>query len=83
MIQHALHNDSYLDAAKYYEKVWQTPSIKEDVNGKGKAVSVVKVCPTLQFSFCWRTLGTRTHYLLCSPCTAYKRAIRYASPHLQ
>jgi 26S proteasome regulatory subunit N5 len=36
MIQHALHNDSYLDAAKYYEKVWQTPSIKEDVNGKGR-----------------------------------------------
>jgi 26S proteasome regulatory subunit N5 len=38
MIQHALHNDSYLDAAKYYEKVWQTPSIKEDVNGKGRTV---------------------------------------------
>jgi len=39
MIQHALHNDSYLDAAKYYEEVWQTPSIKEDVNGKGRMVS--------------------------------------------
>ena len=31
MIQHALHHDSYLDVAKYYEKVWETPSIKDDV----------------------------------------------------
>jgi len=41
MIQHALHSDSYLDAAKYYEKVWQTPSIKEDVSGKGRLVRTV------------------------------------------
>lgn len=39
MIQHALHHDSYLDVAKYYYKVWETPSIKEDVSDKGKAVS--------------------------------------------
>ncbi|KAK7468686.1 proteasome regulatory particle subunit [Stygiomarasmius scandens] len=37
MIQHALKHSSYLDAAKYYHKVWETPSIKEDVNDKGKA----------------------------------------------
>ncbi|KAG7098977.1 hypothetical protein E1B28_000864 [Marasmius oreades] len=37
MIQHALHYSSYLDVAKYYHKVWETPSIKEDVNDKGKA----------------------------------------------
>ncbi|KAL9716549.1 proteasome regulatory particle subunit [Leucoagaricus gongylophorus] len=36
MIQHALHHSAYLDVAKYYYKVWETPSIKEDVNGKGK-----------------------------------------------
>ncbi|KAF8203025.1 hypothetical protein BJ912DRAFT_942639 [Pholiota molesta] len=36
MIQHALHHDSYLDVAKYYYKIWETPSIKEDVNDKGK-----------------------------------------------
>ncbi|KJA25803.1 hypothetical protein HYPSUDRAFT_134159 [Hypholoma sublateritium FD-334 SS-4] len=36
MIQHALHHDSYLDVAKYYYKVWETPSIKEDVSDKGK-----------------------------------------------
>ncbi|KAF8167713.1 PCI domain-containing protein [Crassisporium funariophilum] len=37
MIQHALQHDSYLDVAKYYYKVWETPSIKEDVSDKGKA----------------------------------------------
>ncbi|KAJ3825644.1 hypothetical protein F5880DRAFT_1637017, partial [Lentinula raphanica] len=37
MIQHALHQSSYLDVAKYYHKVWETPSIKDDVNDKGKA----------------------------------------------
>ncbi|CAK5280619.1 unnamed protein product [Mycena citricolor] len=36
MIQHALHGSTYLDAAKYYHKVWETPSIKEDSNGVGK-----------------------------------------------
>ena len=38
MIQHALHQSSYLDVAKYYYKVWETPSIKEDVEDKGRAV---------------------------------------------
>ncbi|KXN86774.1 26S proteasome non-ATPase regulatory subunit 12 [Leucoagaricus sp. SymC.cos] len=36
MIQHALHHSAYLDVAKYYYKVWETPSIKEDVTDKGK-----------------------------------------------
>jgi 26S proteasome regulatory subunit N5 len=36
MIQYALHGDSYLEAAKYFYKVWNTPSIKEDVDGKGR-----------------------------------------------
>jgi 26S proteasome regulatory subunit N5 len=38
MIQHALHSSAYLDVAKYYYKVWETPSIKEDENDKGKSV---------------------------------------------
>lgn len=38
MIQHALHHSSYLDVAKYYHKVWETPSIKEDETDKGKSV---------------------------------------------
>ena len=38
MIQYALNHDQYLDAAKYYHKVWETPSIKEDESGKGREV---------------------------------------------
>ncbi|KAH9944178.1 PCI-domain-containing protein [Epithele typhae] len=30
MIQFALHESAYLDAAKYYYKVWETPTIKDD-----------------------------------------------------
>jgi hypothetical protein len=40
MIQHALHQSSYLDVAKHYYKVWETPSIKEDVDDKGKTVGI-------------------------------------------
>ncbi|PCH33904.1 26S proteasome non-ATPase regulatory subunit 12 [Wolfiporia cocos MD-104 SS10] len=36
MIQHALKHKAYLDAAKYYHTVWETPSVKEDVNGRGR-----------------------------------------------
>jgi 26S proteasome regulatory subunit N5 len=36
MIQHALHASSYLDAAKYYHKLWETPSVKADVAGEGR-----------------------------------------------
>jgi len=30
MIQQALHQTAYLEVAKHYEKVWDTPSIKDD-----------------------------------------------------
>ncbi|CAE6470744.1 unnamed protein product [Rhizoctonia solani] len=36
MIQFALHNASYLDAAKHYYKVWETPSIKAETDGRGR-----------------------------------------------
>ncbi|KAG8859553.1 hypothetical protein FRB96_004437 [Tulasnella sp. 330] len=36
MIQFALHHASYLDAAKYFHKVWETPIIKEETEGRGK-----------------------------------------------
>jgi hypothetical protein len=39
MVQYGLRHHAYLDVAKYYHKVWETPSIKEDVSGKGKTVS--------------------------------------------
>lgn len=38
MIQHSLKHSSYLDTAKYYYKIWETPTIKEDEAGKGKTV---------------------------------------------
>lgn len=49
MIQYALYGSTYLDAAKYYHKVWETPSIKEDVNGRGREVrgghfDMVRLC---------------------------------------
>jgi len=36
MIQFALHGSHYLDAAKYYHTIWETPSIREEANGTGK-----------------------------------------------
>lgn len=38
LIEHALHSSSYLDVAKYYHKIWETPSVKEDESGKGRVV---------------------------------------------
>ena len=38
MIQFALHGKEYLDAAQYYHNVWETPTVKKDVAGKGKEV---------------------------------------------
>jgi len=36
MIQYSLHRHEYLDVAKHYHKIWETPSIKEDAKGKGR-----------------------------------------------
>ncbi|KAF8330428.1 PCI-domain-containing protein [Cantharellus anzutake] len=44
MIQHALHSSSYLDAAKYYYKLWETPSVKADEQEKGKATLENIIC---------------------------------------
>ena len=38
MIQYALHQTAYLDVAKHYYKIWETPSIKGDEAGKGRQV---------------------------------------------
>ena len=70
MIQYALHQSSYLDAAKYYHKVWETPTIKEDVNGRGKEVRVNE--DELGYAFYTDLLtcpsGTGAYRLLCSAC---------------
>ncbi|TFY73481.1 hypothetical protein EWM64_g10531, partial [Hericium alpestre] len=36
MVQHGLRHSAYLDVAKYYHKVWETPSIQKDETGKGQ-----------------------------------------------
>lgn len=36
MIQYSLHHTEYLEVANHYYKIWETPSIKEDVQGKGR-----------------------------------------------
>ncbi|KAL5535750.1 RPN5 [Sanghuangporus sanghuang] len=36
MIEYALHGKEYLDVAKYYHNIWDTPTIKEDAPGKGR-----------------------------------------------
>ena len=51
MIEYALHQSEYLDAAKYYYKIWETPSVKADENDRGRAV-----CFTLFIQAC----GTHT-----------------------
>lgn len=58
MIQHALHHDSYLDVAKYYYKVWETPSIKEDITDKGKAVGLNPLHNGLSMSYFSRPSNT-------------------------
>jgi hypothetical protein len=48
MVQYGLHDHAYLDVAKHYHKVWETPSIKEDVSDKGKTVSFALFCPSIE-----------------------------------
>ncbi|KAF8579030.1 hypothetical protein K439DRAFT_1395051 [Ramaria rubella] len=36
MIQYSLHQTAYLEVAKHYYKIWETPSIKGDEAGKGR-----------------------------------------------
>lgn len=38
MIEYALHGKEYLDAAKHFHSIWETPTIKDDAVGKGREV---------------------------------------------
>lgn len=58
MVQYGLRHHAYLDVAKYYHKVWETPSIKEDVQGKGKTVRSDSITPTSQPDISLRPLST-------------------------
>lgn len=68
MIQFALHLSSYLDAAKYYHKIWETPSIKEDEKGRGREVSLYQADISFPHLTLFR-IGSRTHCLLHCPRT--------------
>lgn len=38
MIQYDLNHSEYLSAAKHFYKVWETPSIKAEEQGRGREV---------------------------------------------
>ena len=38
MIQYDLQHSEYLSAAKHFYKVWETPSIKAEEQGRGREV---------------------------------------------
>ena len=80
MIQYALQHDAYLDVAKYYYKVWETPSIKEDVADKGRAVRTVPLLPYFKpLKLC---SGSRAYCLLHRPSTTQQRTVRHAASPL-
>lgn len=63
LTEHALHSNSYLDVAKYYHKIWETPSVKEDESGKGR---VVCSCSTVSSrAVNMRHPGFGAHSVLC------------------
>ena len=58
MVQYGLRHHAYLDVAKYYRKVWETSSIQEDVQGKGKTVRGDSIVSTSQPDVSLRLLST-------------------------
>lgn len=64
MIQHALHESAYLDATKYYYKVWETPSVKEDTKGKGMSVRSFPLVLYQSFSNLHQTLEHIVCYII-------------------
>ncbi len=72
MIQYALNQSAYLDAAKYYYKVWETPSVKSDESSRGREVGIsrLQIVPLL-ITF----EGSRTYCILHRPRTPRQRTI--------
>ena len=66
LIQHALHSSAYLDVAKYYHKIWETPSVKEDESGKGRVVSSKSAFRSCVVNL--RLPGFGAYCILCCPC---------------
>lgn len=68
LIEHALHSSSYLDVAKYYHKIWETPAVKEDENGKGRVVCFRSIISFDVVNV--RHPGIGAHSVLRCPCLA-------------
>jgi hypothetical protein len=66
LTEHALHSSSYLDVAKYYHKIWETPSVKEDESGKGRVVCSRSTVSSGIINVRYSGLGT--HSVLRCPC---------------
>jgi 26S proteasome regulatory subunit N5 len=67
MVQYGLRHHAYLDVAKHYHKVWETPSIKEDVQDKGKTVRGDLITPTFQPDISFKALEHIVYYVALSP----------------
>lgn len=69
MIQYALHQTAYLDVAKHYYKIWETPSIKGDEAGKGRQVCdhcfEVRICVNQRGDF--KALEYIVYYVVLAP----------------
>ena len=68
LIQHALHSSAYLDVAKYYHKIWETPSVKEDESDKGRVVCFKLAVYSRVVNFPLPGFGT--YRVLRCPCPA-------------
>lgn len=67
MIQFALHQTAYLDVAKHYYKIWETPSIKEDEE-KGRQVCTLSCSPQQhQFTLFVQALEYIVYYVVLAP----------------
>ena len=67
LIQHALHSGAYLDVAKYYYKIWETPSVKEDESGKGRVVCSRSTHPLVSLMYGFQALEHIIYYVVLAP----------------
>lgn len=67
MIQYALHNRDYLDAAKHYHKIWETPSVKDDTAEKGREVCTLLGSETVVLTTLHQALSHVVYYVVLAP----------------
>ena len=67
LTEHALHSSSYLDVAKYYHKIWETPSVKEDESGKGRVVCSTSTVLLVLLTCGIQALEHIVYYIVLAP----------------